>query len=1044
MEASLPCLVAMKLAARLAALVSCCPFAYASAQSFDLRQYAHTAWTVQDGAPGAVRNLAQGVDGVLWIASERGLFQFDGVRFERFEPPPGQALLPYGAHILLPLPDTALWIGHFTTGVSVLHRGTIVTYGTQDGLPGGTVTSIARDSGGTVWASTTRGLARLNGRRWEEIGPDAGYPGGFTEPVLVDRRGSVWALSQDGIYVLARGATRFEKRDVTEPGGRGTRAHWIASAPDGSIWGVKRPYGLFRVADTQGNAPSDAAVAYADTLPFGVTFARGHPAVLTSMTGRLVVLSLPDSTRPPALGTLAGTPNEIPFSRTAGMSGDRVMAALYDREGTLWVGTPAGLDRFRRTKLTPIAWPGQINWPAVAADTNGTVWVAARNASPSTLFAIGDRVVPRLPSASTLTSIYRDLRGTIWIGGEPGLWERKGNALVPVPLPVPVVARSPSRQQVHAIARDRDDGLWVAIVNDGVYHRRVGADWQRFAASRELSGAVANVITTDSSGRTWLGYATGQVALVMEDSVRILGASDGINVGSVLAISVRGNRVWVAGQFGVAALAEREAERGGYAPFVMLATAGEPLRGVSGVVETADGDLWLNGADGVTHILAADVRRALTEPKYSAQYERLDYRDGIEPPAPQIRPLPSAIAGTDGRIWFTSASGVSWVDPNDIRRNSVAPSVQLREVVAGGRRYVVGASSDSVRLPPRTTPLSVAYTAFSMAVPERVRFRYRLEGLDTAWQDAGGRREAFYTNLPPGSYRFHVIAANEDGVWNTAGASLPFTIDPAWDQTWWFFALVVGAIAAAAAGSAGAWQLRRSRLAAERSQARFDTILAERTRVARELHDTLLGDMAGVAMQLSAGARRAEASGGADATIVQLLTALSTQVQRSLVDARRSVTALRTVPEELPPLHEQLAEAVTRTFAGTGVAAHVERMGEPRPYPPTVEAEIVGIITEAMMNARQHARCATVVVTCSYAPRALHVRVRDDGHGFDPSGDTPPGHWGLVGMRERASSIGAKLTVTSDSKAGTDVVLVVPGGPGRWTWWNRSVPSTPS
>ena len=161
---------------------------------------------------------------MLWIASERGLFQFDGVRFDRFEPSSGQALPPRGTHVLLALPDTSLWIGHFTSGVSVIHRGKVVTYDTQDGLPGGTVTAIARDSGGTMWASTTRGLARLNGRKWEEMGPGVGYPGGFTEPVLVDQRGSVWAVGETGIYVFRRGAQRFQKREATEPGGRGSRS----------------------------------------------------------------------------------------------------------------------------------------------------------------------------------------------------------------------------------------------------------------------------------------------------------------------------------------------------------------------------------------------------------------------------------------------------------------------------------------------------------------------------------------------------------------------------------------------------------------------------------------------------------------------------------------------------------------------------------------------------------------------------------------------------------------------------------------------------
>jgi signal transduction histidine kinase len=368
--------------------------------------------------------------------------------------------------------------------------------------------------------------------------------------------------------------------------------------------------------------------------------------------------------------------------------------------------------------------------------------------------------------------------------------------------------------------------------------------------------------------------------------------------------------------------------------------------------------------------------------------------------------------------------------------------VHLRSLTAGGRRHLLGgAAGGTLRLPPRTTPLSIAYTAYSLAVPERVRFRYRLEGFDPAWQDAGGRREAIYTNLPPGRYRFRVIAANDDGVWNTAGASMSFTIEPAWNQTWWFFALVAGAIAAAAAGAALAWQRRRGRRAAERARARFDAILDERTRVARELHDTLLGDMAGVAMQLAAARARAQASGEGGAEVAGLLSGLVAQVQHTLVEARRSVTAMRAAPQELLPLHERLADTARRALNGSGIALHARHAGPPRALAPRAEAEILGIVAEAVTNARKHAECRTVTVTCAYAPRELRVRVRDDGRGFDPAAATPAGHWGLIGMRERAASIGATLTVTSAPGAGTEVVLDLAEGEGRRRGWARFLPS---
>jgi signal transduction histidine kinase len=353
--------------------------------------------------------------------------------------------------------------------------------------------------------------------------------------------------------------------------------------------------------------------------------------------------------------------------------------------------------------------------------------------------------------------------------------------------------------------------------------------------------------------------------------------------------------------------------------------------------------------------------------------------------------------------------------------------VQLRSLSGSGRRYYLATTAiDTIRLTPRTTPITIEYTAYSLAVPERVRFRHRLDGLDTSWQDAGGRREVSYTNLPPGRYRFRVMAANDDGMWSTAAASLDFTIDHAWDQTWWFFASIVVAIAGTGAGAAVAWQRRRSRLAAERTHARFSAMLAERTRVARELHDTLLGDMAGVAMQLRAGARRAGSSAGADPEVVELLAGLGAQVRHALIEARRSVNAMRISPDDMPPMHQQLAAAAHRTFEGTEIAVQLEHPGQPPRLSPTIESEILSIATEAMTNARTHADCRNVSVTLSHTPPDLSLSVRDDGRGFDPSRAAPTGHWGLLGLQERATSIGATLAITSTPGEGTEVVLVLP------------------
>jgi signal transduction histidine kinase/ligand-binding sensor domain-containing protein len=1024
---------------RLALVVASCRYASLSAQSLDLSQYAHTAWRVQDGAPGAVKDLTQTADGVLWIASARGLFQFDGVRFERFEPPPGKTLPPDGGNYLLALPDTSLWVGHFSGEVSVVHQRRVVTYGMQDGLPGGTVTAIARDSGGTMWAATTRGLARLVGPRWEKMDTATGYPGGFTEPVLVDGSGSVWARRGSETYVLSRGAARFERRDVA---GAGTPAtdELLVAAPDGSVWAANGEQGVYPVADARGGPPPPGILAYADTGIYAVIWSPDRPAVALGTLNRLVRVWLPTWTDKGAGGRESVRPKGLtaPFSRAAGMTGNFATAALYDREGSLWIGTPTGIDRFRETKLTPIVLPGSLDAPGLAVDTGGTAWVIGRLGSPAALRTVGDHTAARMDAPSMLTCVYRDLLGGIWIGGR-GLWAQKGDAVVAVSMPPPLAGKDPKLREVQAIARDRHDNLWVAIARDGaVFRRPLGGAWEHFKPGQALDSSMANVITADSSGRTWLGYPPGQVVLVVGDSVRVF-PPEQVAVGRVLAISVYGNRVWIGGENGVAAVDARELGRPGTRFFAPVQTAGEPLRGVSGVVETADGELWLNGADGVTRIPAAEIRRALAKPGYQVSYERLDYRDGIQPPAEQIRPLPSAAAGPDGRIWFATEGGIAWVDPRRVRRNRVPPPVHLRALTAEDRRYFAEQSAgDTLRLPPRTSSLSVAYTAYSLAVPDRVRFKYRLEGLDTAWHDAGGRREAFFTNLPPGRYRFHVIAANDDGVWNTEGASLALNIPPAWNQTWWFFGLVALTLGATPALAAVAWQRRRARLAAERAQRRFEAVLEDRTRVARELHDKLLGGITGVVLQLDAGAQRLARGDSDTAAAANLFSTLGSQARQALTDTREFVVAMRTSARGRV-LHEELADSAQRTFAGTEIVVHFTQAGTAVTQPPTVQAEIISIAGEALANARNHSGCRTVWVICDSGPRELRVGVRDDGNGFDLSQPTPTGHWGLIGMRERAASIGAKLFVTSAPGAGTEVVLVLPERSGWAALWSRLI-----
>jgi signal transduction histidine kinase len=446
-----------------------------------------------------------------------------------------------------------------------------------------------------------------------------------------------------------------------------------------------------------------------------------------------------------------------------------------------------------------------------------------------------------------------------------------------------------------------------------------------------------------------------------------------------------------------------------------LTVAGGALHSVTGIVASADGALWLNSDEGVIRVPAAELRRAFRDPTYRPRDERFGLPDGLEGAAVHIRPLGTAVAGTDGRLWFTTQTSVAWIDPRSIPRNALTPPVHIGGLSAAGRVY---AATGPVTLPRRTTALSIAYTALSLAVPERVRFRYRLLGLDTTWQDAGARREAFYTNLGPGAYRFQVVAANDDGVWNTTGASLAVVIPPAFVQTDAFRALCAAAAGLAVWGLA-VWRQRRAVAA---TRARSEAAFAERMRVARELHDTLLTDVAGIRMQLDAATRAAGPAGVAGAVVA----AIRDQAGQALVNARRAVVDMRAPGDGARPVAEQVAAAARRTFAGTDVDARVEHRGRVRRYPPAVEAEVLRIAGEAMANARAHADCRTVRVACGYGRRELRLEVRDDGRGFDPARAAPDGHFGLVGLRERAGTLGGQLTVESAPGRGTAVLVVIP------------------
>jgi signal transduction histidine kinase len=493
---------------------------------------------------------------------------------------------------------------------------------------------------------------------------------------------------------------------------------------------------------------------------------------------------------------------------------------------------------------------------------------------------------------------------------------------------------------------------------------------------------------------------------------------------------VRGDRVWLGGTGGVALFTKGD--------FHVMQWKDQNLPGrVSGVLETETGDLWMNGFSGITHVTAGELARFLRDPTYAVSSEHLDALDGLPGLSTERIPEPSLAESTDGRLWFATTRGIAWLDPVSLHQNlnRLPPPVIINSILSNGKEYP---GSSDLTLPAHTDRLEINYTALSLAIPERVMFRYKLEGVDSDWQNVGTRRQAFYTHLPPGNFRFRVIASNNDGVWNKTGANLAISIKPAFYQTWWFLTLVVFAAAALM------WWIIRRRIAgiARQFQERLAERLAERERIARELHDTLLQSLFGLTLRFNTAASRLPAGDPAREALDEALQ----EADKVMQEGRERVLNLRGRHAPRASLADALAEVGQQLRSIHPAHFQVTVQGRPRSLDAIVQEEILLIGREALTNAFTHSGGKHIEAQVSYHATALHVFVSDDGEGIDEAvlkAGYRSGHWGLPGMRERAGKLRGELRVGRNKEGGgTRIDLQVPGAivyradrpKGPWPW----------
>ena len=975
-----------------------------------ISQFTHTSWSAKDGIPGPVNAIAQTPDGYLWLGTPAGLYRFDGLHFIPWEAPSSGDKLPRSTVAsLFTARDGSLWIGFGSIFVGCWRNGVFRTYTADDRLLSD-VRFFAEDRNGSIWAGSESGLSRFENGSWKRVGGQLGYPAPGAQALFVDSRGTLWVatdkmnfgLSKDNISVntvlkLALNGKQFE------PTGQAVaQVDQLVESPDGEIWIVEFfPQHTLRAL--LGRSWPNVARALS-AKPLGVVF--DGPSSLWIATYHGGIRRAPDFKRLEQVSF-------DHFGSEDGLSSDNVRSQFQDREGTIWFGTSRGLDRFRENKATPFTTKEGLVQTAQLGLTSmhdGSVWIMnfATNLMQRIL---GGRIVSqKLPPYSRsdttrVLNIYADRHDHVWLGGSFHLAEGTDGKFSY--LQVPGVA---DQSGVEAITSDSSDSLWVVVWEGD--HSRVkrlrNRTWTDFLNSSELPNYRCRVLFGDALGRVWLGF-DGEVAVSENDSFHRYSASDGLPPGRVRSISSdRAGHIWVASEGGLSRFDGRQ--------FVMLTKEnGLPGPSASAILEDDDGFLWVAGALGIVRVSPQEVEKAIKLPTYRMQTLFLDTTDGL--PGLPLPGFSTAAKAADGRLWFSTAEGIAVIDPHRLPMNAVPPPVVIQTVKADDRTFPI---SPPLHFRPKVRSVEIGFAALSLSVPERVLFRYKLEGYDTEWHGPAAARVATYTNLPPRQYTFRAIACNNDGVWNEHGAAVTFDIAPTFFQTNWFL-LLCGMVA-----SFLAWVVYRWRL--QRVTARLDLLhaerLSERERIARELHDTLLQGFQGLVLHFQAVLDRIPDQDPAQQAMKKALG----HADQILIEGRERVRDLRAEGAQANELSQELACYGEELAKGREIEFKVTLAGSPQSLQPVVKGEIYRIGREALTNAFRHSKASSIEVEITYDHASFCLRIRDNGSGIDQeilSGGRT-NHWGLSGMRERAKNISAQLSIWSNSGAGTEIELKMP------------------
>jgi signal transduction histidine kinase/ligand-binding sensor domain-containing protein len=944
--------------------------------------YTLTAWTRQgDLSLGDVFAIAEDRDGYLWLGTSNGLVRFDGAVFTRRATGTATRATEGPVSALLGASDGSLWVGYGGAGGLVrIHTDGIAHFRPGHGHLPGSIAALVEDENGTIWAGGRGGVAAFRHGRWEPVVVMPELSDGTVYSIYEDRDGRLWLGTSKGVYA---GALHGFELSLAEA----TFVQDFAQDRHGQMWITDTRETIKRLATGEG--PFRGA---------GARVPEGGWRIASDRDGNLWVAALGGGLlRVVDEASGASALERFPYEHKISGSPRSVFA---DRNGNLWVGMRAGgLLRVSENSIrNDLALEGLTNdgVRAVRASPDGSVWVATGH---SLNRFIGTRKeVYGVPQARALEV---DASGRLWIAAVHGFGRLENGRFVGVELPADV-----RWQEIMSVAADRAGAHWFCSSQQGVMVWQNGT-LKRFADEPGMGKACSSIFT-DSRARAWVGFAGGGVAVYEEGSFHYFGEANGLAEGAVLQIlEDRANSIWIETVSGISRFQDGR--------FTTLSQRNGPFSDLTAaLIQDDEGYLWTGVSSGaaLVRFRPDEMDRVAADPSHEVQYSLYDASDGLQGEIARQQGRGLATRAADGSLWFVSGTSIVMIDPRRLPGNQRPVAPRIDAVTADG---AVMAAAPGLRLPSGVRNLAIDWTASSLSAASKLRFRYRLEGYDPDWVYAGSRRHVSYSQLPAGRYRLKV-SATFDGIW-TDGESWDFAVAQPFYLSAWVLGL--GGLMTAAV-VAGAWWLR---IRAVRQ--RYALVFAERALVSREIHDTLLQNLAAIGMELEAVVRQLDPR----SSVAEALRRLQHQAAHSMKEARDLVVALRrTEISKAPGLVETLRGMFDHTAATRGVSVSLNVEGPAPRCSADVELQLMRICQEAVNNAVVHGGASAIAIVVASRGSDITLRISDNGCGFDTGAEPADGleHLGLLGMQERAERIGALLTIGSTPGTGTIVEVLAP------------------